>query len=835
MRSELEPIWRAIESCDLPADVGHLFPGCADLERVAFSLQETYIIDYKDKSPRKFSDEFGASIMRLAAAFHNTYGGIIVFGVDDTTRESSGLPVSLDVEAFNSVMKEYFGVRFEAVYRKYALGSGVEIGVLLTPKRSATPPVRLLRKVGGYPAGTIWIRERHEVLAVNPDHLPTLYSKRDVYPSEDVGSSAIQRSLPPKPATIKRFVGREEILCQLWDWAIFGDQPRVYLHGPGGSGKSAIAYEFASSISNTDSQVQFSNGQRLDYVVFLSSKETELDTETGKVREFHYRQFEDTSRMYISLLKESGFKEIEELVDLSEDQLESEIINLFDEYSGIIVFDDIDALSRRGLDTGEEFIFQSLVQAKRRTRAIYTLRQVPQHARRSAIHVPGLSEVEFFEFTEVARQQFGVAEPKAEDIPAIMAVTNSLPLLIENVLGLRKFCGSYREALRQHEDKGGDDARRYLYQREYDHLEKRGKSREVMAVLALLREPIRFTTLADLMDLSRQVVIDALTECSNIFLLTEEDSGGETVYMLSPVARPFIDEVSRGMAYFDQIKRKVELFRNKAASPAETAMLSRLERFLRSEQYQAATQLWESIGPEDVLKANPEIRAAVGRAYANVGSHQRTKAIECFRYAESMGFFDIGMMRSWYFILGHSGAPVSEIEALCQGVLARTNLADKYRAEFYNKLGNTRIKEARALQFGVREKALPLFAGAIRAFMKNLYIAQINDLESSKTLHALSATCNDFLATCRGDLDSFFKALESLADEKHDLSVEGVSIILDALGDRRYIPFSPEALNKMRGYLRRTQNRYGRAVVAISKGAGGQLMINGLARIEAAI
>lgn len=838
MRDELASIWKSINEFDIPKDFKELFGSCFDYERSCFEIQETYILDFKDRAPRKFTSDYGASIIRLALAFYNSFGGLIVFGINDKDKMPSGFDVSFDIESFNSCLKEFSGVKFEALSRSFEIersGEKFSITVVLIPRRGAVRPARLLKPLAKYPAGRLWIRERHEVLAANSEHLPVVYSQRDVYPSDDGVASSIQRSMPPKPATIKTFVGREEILQNLWEWFIFGDQPRTYLHGPGGSGKSAIAYEFADSVCSTDSPIFFPNGDRLDYVVYLSSKETELDTQTGKIRQFDLNQFSDTVGMYRCILIESGLFSFQDVEGLDEEDLEEKIEELFDTYSGLVVLDDIDALIRKGLDTGEEFIFMKILSASKRTRVIYTLRQIPQHARRSAIPVPGLKDEEFYEFIDVAQRQFDIVAPNGTEIPIIQSVTNSLPLLIENVLGLRKFCGSYREAIRQHESKGGDDARRYLYQREYDHLEKHGRSREVLAALALLRDAVRFTTLADIMDFSRQVVIDAFSECANIFLISEEDSAGETVYQLSPVARPFIEEVSKGLTYFDQIKRKVELFRRDDASPEETSMIIRLERLLRSEQYQAAVGAWEAIGPEDTLKANPALRALAGRAYANIGSHQRIKAVECFQYAESMNYFDIAMMRSWYFAESRGGAPIERVQQVCLKVIERPNVAVKFRAEFYNKLGSSLLREARALQFGVRDRALPLFAGALKAFMKNLYLAQVNGLQSGKAPYLLASTCFDFMAACRGDLNEFFRALEALTDEKHDVAVEGAEILVEALRSGNHLPFSEPGKRAMLGQMRRTRNRFSKAVVAISKGPGGMYLMDAFDRLESVI
>ena len=836
MRTELEPVWEAIQSNELPREFEKLFFDIYREETATFDLQETYIVDFKDRCPSKFTSEFGSSIVRLALAFYNSFGGLIIFGVEDGRRKPSGLPVQFDVEAFNATITEFTGAKFEALSRNYQFSTPqgpAEICVVLIPQRGTVRPARLLKNLGKYKRGTLWIRERHEVLRVKSEHFTTLFSQRTTYPSEGLGSTpSIQRSIPPKPATIKQFVGREEILTELWEWLVFGDQPRTYLHGPGGSGKSAIAFEFADTISLSEYEIRFPSGDRLDYVLYLSGKETELDPKDGKIRSFEERNFSNAEEILAAILIQTGFYEASEIQALDEDGLEEKIDELLDTYSGLIVLDDIDALTRRGIDTGEESLLIKVVSGAKRTRVIYTLRQSPAHARRSSIHVPGLPDDELLEFIEVAKEQFDVPHPNDDAIQLIKDESNSLPLLVENILGLRKYCGSYEAAIRQHNERGGDDARRYLYQREYDHLEQKGRSREVLAALALIREAVRFTTLADILDFSPQVVKDALAETSNIFLVMEEDEAGETVYQVSPVARPFIETASRALKYYEQIARKVSLFGKEGASPEENALILRCERLLRAQKYSDVVSIGEGLDPTDLARANPKVRALLGRAYANMGAGQRAKAVESFRFAESMGYFDIEMMRSWYYVENHAGTEISVLEDLCERVITRPNLAARYRAEFYNKLGRARLAEARALRFVAREKALSFYSGAMHAFMKNLYLAQVNALDPRKTKYDFSVTCNEFIASSRGDLDAFFKAIEAATEEKHDISVEAAEVIVKSLVNSPHLPFSEQGKRKFYGHVRRCRNKLDRAVKAISSGPGGQYLIDSFTRFE---
>ena len=49
----------------------------------------------------------------------------------------------------------------------------------------------------------------------------------------------------------------------------------------------------------------------------------------------------------------------------------------------------------------------------------------------------------------------------------------------------------------------------------------------------LLREPVGFATLASVFQFTRDQLIDAISESSEIFLVASEDESGETLYQLS--------------------------------------------------------------------------------------------------------------------------------------------------------------------------------------------------------------------------------------------------------------------------------------------------------------
>lgn len=207
MRQELEDLATAIESCQLPHNFEDLFGSVWDSTNRKFNVQETYIVDFKNSVPENFSTDFGAGIVRLALGFHNSYGGIIVFGVEDRTLTVVGTG-PFDIEKFNRVLSDVADLHIECLTKSYTILVGDQnktIVSVLVPKRRNSRPVKLLKDFGPYSAGKLWIRDRHEAMEATPRHLAMLYSER-LAPPDTAGVDAlfpVHQSFPPSPATLQ--------------------------------------------------------------------------------------------------------------------------------------------------------------------------------------------------------------------------------------------------------------------------------------------------------------------------------------------------------------------------------------------------------------------------------------------------------------------------------------------------------------------------------------------------------------------------------------------------------------------------------------------------------
>jgi hypothetical protein len=840
MRDELSGIAEAIERSELPASADELFGSMWSVEDQRFVSQETYVLDFKDRAPADFSKGYGAAIIRLALGFYNSFGGIIVFGVADTGKTLCGLSKSLDVEALSDVVTGLTEERIEFVGREYKMtGTEDRVFVLLVPRRGVVRPATLKMPLDKYPVGTVWVRDRHSVRELDETFIPLLYSDRSDL-TRSVSSDAyrsIHNSLPESPATMQKFIGRKDLLLQLWDWLVFDSKPRIYLHGPGGSGKSTLAYEFSKQVTERGQSVEFPGKGCLDYVVWISGKETELNPQTATEQPFALRRFDDALSQYKAILVDSGAipKSEAELLDEGESLIR--LKELFNTYSGLIIIDDVDALSRRNKDTGEENLFFTLMGNSKTTKVLYTLRYPPPSALSSSRKVPELDgKEEFALFVHACSSQLQVPPPTTPEILKVAEATSRLPLLIETVIGLRKVCGSYPAALDQFRERGGESARQYLYQREYDRLEPKGRSREVLAALLLLDEAVPFSVIAQILNIDNALVRDAISECGSIFLSAVDTGKGETQYNLATPAKPYISNVSLELKHFGTVKRRVELFLAEDAdfTPEESALIVQLSSLVRARRYQDAADIYEGRSRNDPVITNQRVQSLVGQAYANLGPNYRTKARECFKAASSLGHSDVFMARAWFHVESSSQVGTKEAIQVCESFLAKPGRSARDRAEFQSKLANCYHEHARRLRSVSQEKTIEAYTKSIQTYILALRIGKDVDQFDGRTIRWLQVPSVELVQYIGADLEPFFSLIDALTSQKRDVPLEGAEVLMQALSHSRAARSDKER-NKIAGVLRRTLRKLDKRVVEDPDAAGSHYLASMLATLHAGL
>ena len=787
MTAESELFSKHIQSASLPDQAAELFGDGLNVDALRFNIQEGFLIDFKEHIPTGFASGYGAGIVRLGLALFNTYGGLIVFGVIDSDFTITGCKPAFDIESYNRFMHDVSGKRIECITKSYDLPRlDLPLQVLLVPRRGIEPPAELKRGLDKYPPGTLWVRDQHEVLVSSTQHLTLLFSKRDYCGSSSHEQSApVHRSLPPSPATLHDFVGRKNLMCQLWNWFIFSDQPRLYLHGPGGSGKSTMAYEFAKTLAEEANDIGFPSGQQIDYVIYLSAKETELNTSTGRQQKNELKNFSNASSQYAQILYHTGIVNGDEISRLGDEDVETKLKELFDTFSGLIVIDDIDSLSRRNIDTGEETLFLQAVRSHGKTKILYTLRYVPPYALRSALQVPGLSfEEEVPDFVTACCRQFKTPEPQVQELPQLQQRTNGLPLLIETIVGLRRDCSNYPNAFRLFDQRGGDEARRYLYQREYDRLDLNGRGRELLCALLLLESNVTFTSLVSIIPCPAEQIRDAISETSSIFLTSSENAVGETSYQLSPPCTNLVRALSPGLGYYGAIKRSVEQFQSikSKLTPEEISIISRMNWLIKSKLYEDAISMADGIRADDPVRVNADFQSLLGQAFSRIGPSGFTQARECFNTAFQKGRADIYMMRQWYYVETHSGYSLTKAQEVCESVVLSPDVSPRHKNEFYSKLGACFLQQSKPHRFTDRSRAIEFAKKSLWAYFESAWAGRgVPDVDRNRSRQWLQESAVHFVQLIDEELNHLFSFIESLGEAQHDIEMDAARTLIEPL------------------------------------------------------
>lgn len=717
MASAQDLIVECIRKITLPEDHLDVIGPLLSADQKTFEAQEGTYWDYKRDFPFSYSDDFFGGIVRLVCGFYNTYGGIIIFGVHDKTRDAGHNRVNINIEKFNTRLREVLNHEVTCIHRRYEL-NGQPYDIILVGKRDAnTPPVKLSIDIGKYKADTLWLRKGHEVLEATSADLSLLYGARASYGLEanlDEDFS-IPAEIPPSPATIREFVGRVGVMDRLFSWLVEDDQPWIFLYGKGGSGKSTIAHEFACLIRREGRALLIGGQTPIDRVIYLSAKAREFNPKSGKEQEFAGRDFRGAEELFRNILILAEWDELERLEKLDIKQLQLEIKSLLDLQCLFLVIDDIDTLTTNKVDPGMDFLHLAFAKAKLGGKILYTLRNLPAHSLASSIEVPGLSvNGEYQSFVSTCCRQFNTSEPSQDQLLGVLAEKSERrPLVIEAIVGLRRTAGNYENALKLLETRSGDDVRGYLFDREWNALPPDNRSRYLLAALALLNQKATFGDLEAVLQFDAQQVNDAIGQVFEMFLVVE--NGEQTRYSLGQVTKTYLIHVSQKLDLYPVIKERVSNYlKNFHPKNREISqMKAKADMYIARRNAHAA---WEIVSRRDLdpkVTEHPEYRMLKAKVAAAQNPPLIQEAREAFSYCVAMRYEDIQGMRDWFHMERASGFGSDTAEAVCQAVIQGKTYSKLEKAEFTVKRATILFQRARVAQHTNPTDAIKLLEMAL--------------------------------------------------------------------------------------------------------------------------
>lgn len=445
--------------------------------------KEGLLWDYKSEY---HTDNIGlAKTVLQIVAFHNTYGGYLIYGVKEHQKDIDFQVTNVDFEDFDlaqlrNLIQKYTGcsidISFSPLSTKFD-GNEFSMGLIHIPKRHAgkkpvcfvrnSPEVRPKKYI--FKSDDTYFRTLDEkVPAKTSSDWGLLFSERNfVYSGssevKDVVKS-LDHNLPDRHLICSKFIGREDILSQLWEWLSDEFEYSKILCGDGGKGKTSIAYEFSTKFV---SQAPYG----YERVVWLSVKEKQFSGIDNDYYDLHDSDF-ICARSFLLTLLEKCSLEPEDYDDLSINEIKKELRTALPIFSSLIIVDDIDSLSE---DEQRKVVDYCRQLGSEKVRFLITTRKKLAYSSDLCIDIPGLESSDYTDFIATITAKHKIPDLKLREIDTLYHATEGSPLLSSSILRLCKLGLPLKKAIEEWKGHAGEDARSAAIQREIESLSRHAK------------------------------------------------------------------------------------------------------------------------------------------------------------------------------------------------------------------------------------------------------------------------------------------------------------------------------------------------------------------------
>lgn len=489
--------------------------------------KECELWDYK----KTFDDTNDAYLKTLKSiiSFHNTYGGYMIFGVDEAEKDTSfilcGVKKNLiDQQVLRGKFDRHFNQRLDLTYEEILISSATSnflIGLLHIPKRDKKTHSIAAINDGANSKGKL-ILEKDAVYIRRVDQCKKIVAQSDFEflvsernfsftdgKSKQTRKNIIEHNLPDKNFICPEFIGRFEILQELWSWLSDDFQYTKVLAADGGKGKTSIAYEFCQLIIKSGTEL-------FEQVVWLTAKEQQFKATYNnyvETPETHYKDLE-------SLLKEvclrTGYLP-DEIKDFTLQQMQRAARDGLNVIPSFVVIDDIDSSSPEEQKRIME-IARSI--SNTASRVLMTTRANNIYSNDSSILVPGLRGEEYIELVNSICDSIGLQKYNAKKIEKLKLASEGSPLFTESILRLCKLGLSVENAVVDWSGKSGDTVREAALRKEVLELSPEAIKTllTISYVGSLSRSELHLYT-----DFENSEINEAIEQLGNLFLISSID------------------------------------------------------------------------------------------------------------------------------------------------------------------------------------------------------------------------------------------------------------------------------------------------------------------------
>lgn len=496
--------------------------------------------DYKIKAPVLGVDPSDAEkqahrlaigeLVKDAVAFHNAFGGYIVFGVKDNGNERLvGVSQSFNCADFNKSVQKYAGTNIECFYNNFEIDipghSGrLNIGLLLIPRRAAgAPPVKMLRRgperANGKPCfyDEVYVRIRDECRAASNTHEDWKFLHSDRHPPEQVTGLRpvpVQSHLPARDDDLIEFVGRDQQLASLRRWIGDPRSPVRLITGIGGLGKTTLAYRFAEEV------IDIGAGQ-LEAVIWLTAKQQTFSALRGKMVPTSRVDFSDLGSLFNAILKALHFEfpisdEDPSLAEITDRLVEGLLI-----IPSLIIVDDLDTLlpdeQKESVAALNSLALRTVGRDQPPSRVLMTSRIDQGLPPTAIVKILGLERDEFKAHLNNLCNTFGIAPYSGNSLEDVFEASSGSPLFAASIVRLVKLGEDRREVVEKWKGADGEEVRSFAFRRELARLSAM-PSRVLYAVMLLGETTLN--DIAEVLDMPARAVREQVSELQAYHLIS---------------------------------------------------------------------------------------------------------------------------------------------------------------------------------------------------------------------------------------------------------------------------------------------------------------------------
>ncbi|WP_298938147.1 RNA-binding domain-containing protein [uncultured Ruegeria sp.] len=536
-------IFQLVRNTEIGAEVvRYLFP-----EGVPLSF-ETELWDFKRKPPvlGEIRDAKAREIHKLEThelikdiiSFHNSYGGYILFGVEDAGKNRVlGCDLTLDLGDISKRIKSHTGEDIELSQNTLKVGERNILVLMIPRRRRSEDPVKFLKqgpstpsKKPAYQKGSIYIRRLDECRPAESSAEDWAFLFSDRVFSLSVQSpikDIIPSNLPPRDPEMVQFVGREKELATLRSWVLDKRSPVKLISGIGGLGKTSVAYHFCEELTAA-------GAGDFEYIAWVSAKKTTYAALRGtmvKTTRHDFSTVRDLLQRLIALL--AGQSSVEE--DADDDEYADILVEALTFKPSFVVVDDLDSLSpeeqRVCATVLQEVGFRTVDREHAGSKFLMTSRLDQGLSPTSVVKIAGLDEEAFNVHVDNLCDQFELKRFQPRLLRQVFATSSGSPLFASAIVRMASLGEKPKEVCERWASHDGEDVREFAFKRELDRLST-GSASVLLAAIKL--GEVSSDELLEALEVSRKSLSDHINELQSFHLLgKKENDQGDVILSTS--------------------------------------------------------------------------------------------------------------------------------------------------------------------------------------------------------------------------------------------------------------------------------------------------------------